>query len=237
MIKTAFTEQEILHQLDDCSQDFAFPMLDNGYVYLADVRLHAFADAENWAIVIEHLGYDVRSGDHDGIVDCVHYFGNCLRRKPGIATEDFLMWTADGPDDMTFQEEINWHLKSATGSIYIRDELVEFDCTPETLKEQGIKMAEERPGGADLLRSLLPECRDILFATDEELRVQLAKKPPLLLKLDEWYHPDLAGDELPSANETFQMIAKVLCTGDAKQYKPTQAPNTHWTNWPGGGTL
>ena len=111
MIKTTFTEQEILSQLDDCAAESAFPMLDNGYVYPADVRLHAFGNPEKWAIVIDHLGYHYRSGDHDGIVDCVHYFGNCLRRKPGTDNEDFLTFTADGPDDLTFQEEINWHLK------------------------------------------------------------------------------------------------------------------------------
>jgi hypothetical protein len=32
------------------------------------------------------------------------------------------------------------------------------------------------------------------------------------------------------------MLAKVLVTGDAAHYKPTKPPNTHWSNWPGGGT-
>ena len=34
-----FTTEEILAQLDQCAADFEFPMLDNGYVHLADVRL------------------------------------------------------------------------------------------------------------------------------------------------------------------------------------------------------
>jgi hypothetical protein len=59
----------------------------------------------------------------------------------------------------------------------------------------------------------------------------------VLLNLDQWYHPDLAGDEMPSGNETFQLIAKVLCSGDPSHYKPTNKPNTHWSNWPAGGTL
>jgi len=237
MIKTTFSAAEILSQLDDCAAEFAFPMLDNGYIYPADVRLHAFANEEKWAIVIEHLGYDYRSGDHDGMTDCVHYFGNCLRREPGMANEDFLTFTADGPDDLTFQEEINWHLKSPRGSIYIRDELVEYDVTPDALNKKGIKQVEDHPGGADLLRSLLPEHRHLLLATDKEVRHQIAQELPLLLNLDEWYHPDLAADEMPSGNETFQLIAQVLCSGDPCQYKPTMKPNTHWSNWPAGGTL
>jgi hypothetical protein len=51
MIKTIFSEHEILTQLDDCAAEFAFPMLDNGYVYPADVRLHAFGNTEKWAMI------------------------------------------------------------------------------------------------------------------------------------------------------------------------------------------
>ena len=32
-------------------------------------------------------------------------------------------------------------------------------------------------------------------------------------------------------------LAKVLATGDVHAYRPTSPPNTHWSNWPDGGTL
>lgn len=237
MADSKFTETEILQQLDECAEAFTFPMLDNGYVYPADVRLHAYADETRWALVIEHLGYHLRAGDHDGMDNCLHYFGNCLRRKPGTANEDFLVVTADGPDEFTFQEEINWYLRSPKGEIYIRDELVPFDLTAETLAAKNISMVDDQPSGADLLRSLLPEHKDILLANEKELRHQIPEDIPLILRLNEWYHPDLAGDEMPSGNETFQMIAEVLCTRDPSKYKPTHQSNTHWSNWPDGGTL
>lgn len=41
----------------------------------------------------------------------------------------------------------------------------------------------------------------------------------------------------PSAYETWQMIAKVITTGDVSFYKPTLKPNTHWSNWPDSGSL
>jgi hypothetical protein len=31
--------------------------------------------------------------------------------------------------------------------------------------------------------------------------------------------------------------ARVLATGELRHYAPTEAPNTHWSNWPLGGTL
>ncbi|MDO7847241.1 hypothetical protein Q5H92_12790 [Hymenobacter sp. M29] len=41
----------------------------------------------------------------------------------------------------------------------------------------------------------------------------------------------------PSSYETWQQLAKVLQTGDTSHYKPTLAPNTHWSNWPESGSL
>lgn len=41
----------------------------------------------------------------------------------------------------------------------------------------------------------------------------------------------------PSSYETWQLIAKVLVTGDITQYKPTLEPTSHWKNWPDAGTM
>uniref|UniRef100_UPI003B84A6BD DUF7003 family protein n=1 Tax=Cellulophaga omnivescoria TaxID=1888890 RepID=UPI003B84A6BD len=46
-----------------------------------------------------------------------------------------------------------------------------------------------------------------------------------------------ADSEIPSKSKTFKQIAKVLETGQAEFYKPTEQPNNHWKNWPDGGTL
>src|SRR6185503_507296 len=49
----AFDPEEILSILDRCCDDFTFPMLDSGYVYLAATRLSLYRSAMEWAIVIE----------------------------------------------------------------------------------------------------------------------------------------------------------------------------------------
>jgi hypothetical protein len=41
----------------------------------------------------------------------------------------------------------------------------------------------------------------------------------------------------PSCYETWQLLAKVIATGDISFYKPTLKPNTHWINWPESGSL
>jgi hypothetical protein len=58
-----------------------------------------------------------------------------------------------------------------------------------------------------------------------------------ILVLDKWNHPDLVNDERPSGSETFRHLAMVLATGEVSEYRPTVAPNTHWANWPDGGSL
>jgi hypothetical protein len=44
-------------------------------------------------------------------------------------------------------------------------------------------------------------------------------------------------ENLPSAYETWQLIAKVIATGDTLLYQPTLAPNSHWKNWPESGSM
>ena len=41
----------------------------------------------------------------------------------------------------------------------------------------------------------------------------------------------------PSSYETWQMIAKVLVTGDTKFYSPKLEPTSHWSNWPDAGAM
>jgi hypothetical protein len=41
----------------------------------------------------------------------------------------------------------------------------------------------------------------------------------------------------PSSYETWQQIAKVIATGDTSYFRPTLEPNSHWKNWPEGGSM
>jgi hypothetical protein len=233
---TTFTEREILGQLDEHALLFDFPMLDMAYNALAGMKLHAFGDELRWAIVIEHLAYDTQTGGHEGMTNNITWFGNCLLKATN-KTHDFLVVTADEPGERTFEDHANWYLLKPTGQLRIRDELVVFDCTRETLEQTGIPLNEAQASGEQLLRSLLPKYQHHFFARESELRKNLPFDLPCLLSLSEWNHPDISGQELPSGHETFQLIAKTLCSRDPSSYSPTLPPNTHWSNWPDGGNL
>lgn len=237
MAQPPYTAEEILRQLDACAEGCVFPMLDNGYVYPADVRLHAFRDDARWAIVIEALGQNPRAGHLDGISNCLHCYGNCLRRPPGTSNEDFLHVVEDGPDGPTFDEETG-SVREGVKDVRIRGHVVPLALDPVTLAAKGIAL-EDGPGvrAFELLRGLLPEHRDWLLATEEELRERVPPDLPRLLRLDEWHHPDVVAGEEPGESPMFRMIASVLVTGDAALYRPLRRPNTHWSHWPQGGTL
>jgi hypothetical protein len=225
----AYTTTEILEQFDRCARECTFPMLDNGFVYPVDVRLEAYRDECRWAVVIEVVGFHPRLGS---VCDCLHLFGNCLTRLPGTANEDFLCPTTDSSP---FDGDI---VRPDAKSIRIRDMDVPLHLSQRAFEEAGIDLLEPPTVYIyELLRILALSHRSHFLATDGELHDRVPPDLPMILQLDEWHHPDLAGDELPSTNETFQMIADVLVSGEGGVYQPTLEPNTHWSNWPAGGTL
>jgi hypothetical protein len=232
------TREEILAQLDEAARNFIFPMLDNGYAYPADVRLTTYRDATRWAMVIETVEHSPRGGGHEGLRNVLHVHGNCILGAPGPMNEDFITRTADPPEGPLYSDECDWALITKAGTILVRDRPVPFDLSEGVLQRKGITPAEEGQLSAiDLLRSLLPEHRDLFLASDQEKRRRIPQDLPLFMCLDEWHHPDLAGDELPSDSPCFQMIADAIVSGDPSRYQPVRPPNTHWRNWPHGGTM
>src|SRR5271166_2523681 len=74
----AIDARQILAVLDRCCDNFTFPMLDNGYVYLAATRLSPYRTAEEWAVVIDVFGYSPRSALPD---TCIYTFASSIRDR------------------------------------------------------------------------------------------------------------------------------------------------------------
>ena len=233
----SYKASEILEQLDRCAEAFTFPILDNAYVYPADTRMTLFRDETRWAMVIEVLGFNAHMGGTGGIDNALYCFGNCLRRPPGISPEDTLRPVSEGASGPLFEED-GITLRRRATDLRIRGCEVPVPRDPEHYQERRIEL-EIPPDiqGFELLRGLLPEHRELLLATDEEIRTRIPEDLPQILRLDEWCHPDISDGDSPSASTTFQALAKVLSTGDPTLYRPRRKPNTHWTRWPEGGVL
>ena len=232
-----FTAEEILSQLDECCAGYTFPMLDNGNVYPAGTQLSAFRDDNRWVIIIEVIGFSYRGGGHNGITNCLYVFGNCLNYEPGMRNENFLYLTENAEGCNTFDEEEEFYLNPACSTFLLRKEPIPLIHDRLQYLQAGINLEDgEKIMAFEFLRLLDKLYHEKLIATETETRERIPRDIPKILELRDWFHPDLVSGELPGGNETFKMIAAVLETGNAASYQPTHPPNTHWKNWPVGGT-
>jgi hypothetical protein len=238
---------EILDTLDAACGAYAFPMLDNGYVYLAATRLSLFRSSTDWAMVIEVFGYSPRAGMPDLAVatfasrlhkrnPASNYvsddaYRNYLRVHPHDDSRNFYPLD-DGPwieEELVSDEPgVDLRLRGKPLSIPSRRDYAQLEIELES---------PERVHVFELCRYVAARHRDEVLATSTEQRVSVMPDMQQLLQLDEWHHPDLADDQRPSELETFRQLAEVLATGDVSRYQPTVSANTHWKHWPDGGTL
>jgi hypothetical protein len=222
-----------------------FPMLDNGYVYLAATRLSLFRSPEDWAMTIEVFGFSPRSGLAETYI---HTFGSTIDQKSTRRYVDqraYETYLANNPNDEMYSVEPiaggDWvdidTVAEGTTEVTLRDRLIPI---PDLAAFQRAGVELEQPPQVlafELCRVLAHEFRDAVLATPDERRFNVPDDLRLLLTLDEWAHPDVVDDKFPSGSATFQQLARVLVTGNVNEYRPTETPNTHWRNWPAGGTL
>src|SRR5262245_2513440 len=91
---------QILSILDRCSDACTFPMLDNGYVYLAATRLSLFRSPEDWAMVIEVFGFSPRSGLPD---TSIYTFASTIDHRKSardfVSQEAYERYLANNPNN------------------------------------------------------------------------------------------------------------------------------------------
>ncbi len=134
-------------------------------------------------------------------------------------------------------EEDGELVASDAGEVALRDQSIALPAA-EQYQAHGINL--EDPAQVKVFeacRFLAATKRDLVLATSLERRVSVLPEMKPLLQIEEWRHPNLLADERPSDVQSFRQLARVLESGDSKDYQPTEEPNTHWRNWPDGGTL
>jgi len=245
-----FDPETILAILDGCCDTFTFPMLDNGYVYLAATRLSLFRSADDWAVVIEKFGFSPRAALPD---THIHTFASRLHardtRDQYVSAEAYENYLANNPNnDSRFvfpMAEGAWQ-DAETSELVAEDaHEVVVRGNPRPIPAQheyeryGIDLLEPpRVHVFELCRFLAEVVREDLLATSDERRISVLPEMNQIMQLEAWHHPNVVeADDRPSGSATFQQLADVLSTGDVSRYQPRQPPNTHWRNWPDGGTL
>ena len=241
--------EDILAILDQCSAAFKFPMLDNGYVYLAATRLSLYRTETDWGMVIEVFGYSPRAGLPDAHIytfaSTLHNRDSPEKYKSRQAYENYL---ANNPhNDSRFiypMSSEDWkdtescdHVAEGATAVQVRGRTLKLPPLEE-YGRRGIELEDPpRIYVFELCRYLADVEREQLLGDAEERRISLPTELRQILQLEEWRHPNLVKGDLPSQSETFQQLAQFLVTGDLRTYQPSQPPNTHWKNWPEGGLL
>jgi hypothetical protein len=245
-----WTAARILEVLDECCDSFTFPILDNGYIYLAATRMSLYRSETDWGLVIEIFGFSPRSGLPHTYVDT---FSSALhaRRDPGqFVNEDaYNKYLSNNPyNESSIVEPIqegDWIdtenpelIAPGEHDVCLRGHIQSLPSADQYARA-GISHSEApRITVFEFCRALALSEREQVLATPSERTAHLDPKMREILLLDEWNHPDVIGDEhRPSNSKTFAQLAEVLSTGDTHLYKPTEPPNTHWKHWPDGGTL
>lgn len=244
----AIDAQQILAVLDTCCNNFRFPMLDNGYVYLAATRLSLYRTEDEWAMVIETFGYSPRSWLPD---TCIYTFAStiCDRDIPkGYGPKEISNLLALNPyNDMRFvypiesgdwQDDMDFVAAEKPTELVVRGHRQPIPSFEEYAIRRITLQHSPRVQILELCRFLADDVRDLVLATADERRMSIMPSMVQILQLEEWHHPNVVdSNERPSGSETFQQLAQVLATGDKELYRPSQRPNTHWRNWPAGGSL
>lgn len=243
----SWSSDKILQTLDQCSEAFNFPMLDNGYVYLAATRMSLFWSIEDWALVIEVFGFSPRSEIPD---IHIYSFASKLyqRNKQSnyVSAEAYEDYIRNNPnnegrfiypiDNDTWIYENDPEILCNKSVCFLRGKEIELP-SKEKYREFGVTLEKDKPQVFEFCRYLAAIERSAVLASQKERRISVLPSMKQILQLEQWHHPDVAEEELPSECETFQQISAVLETGDVSKYRPTLPPNTHWGNWPDGGTL
>jgi hypothetical protein len=245
-----FAADQILAILDRCCDSFTFPMLDNGYVYLAATRLSLYRSVSDWAMVIEVFGFSPRAGLPDTSIltfaSRLHNRDAPERYRSREAYDNYLAHNPHNEFRSIYpinegpwpDEENGEFVTDGAEEIVVRGRALQLPFLDE-YKQRGIKLEEPpRVRVFELCRFLADVARELVLATAQERRVSVLPDMTQILQLEEWHHPNVVDNaDRPSGSETFQQLAQVLTTAEVATYHPSQPPNTHWRNWPDGGSL
>lgn len=241
------SNEKVIDVLDQTAEDFQFPMLDNGYIYPAASRLSLYANDVDWALVFETFGYSPRAGFPDLSISTIS--NKLVRRNPpeNFVSEkayekyllnnshfDLRLFHPITNEDWVNEEEPEF--VKPVGSIVVRNKEINLPNLSE-YKKAGIEPKETQLAVFELCRYLGETHRQYVLGTEAERRVSVCDSLSEILVLNDWHHPDLASGQKPSETETFRQLADVLQSNESWCYSTCEKPNSHWSNWPGGGLL
>lgn len=220
---------ERFRHLPEMTFQNVFPWFGEGFRYV-DSRMSVYASREHWAVAIQVISVNQNDPGVGAIVHEFYVWDN--KNNKGLKKAALSQIASNGNDGEAFYLfDLNKNVKT----IRIRDSIVPIPQSLDVYKKKNIELLEQgRILAYELMRALTPEYRETFFLKNGEILHKLDLDIPKLLQLEEWRHPIVYEDstyEYPADCEVFNLIAKVIESLDPSLYKPTEKPNTHWSNW------
>ncbi len=233
---------------EDIKYNF-FLDLEHGYCVAAGNKIHLYADKTRWAIVFEKCGYQNRGYNADIELD---YIGNCIdypithypernyitnsSRIELISSEEYeRIRNKEGKEMEDFEL-----ISPAALDLYIHGQSVPINHDAAKYIALGIHPRDyDNPqnliGYGDIIRYFSDTNPILVSATEEEIKQYIPHDIPKIMVLNTFHVGNSYTKQVPpSSQETYQLLAKVLVTGDTAFWKPELKPNNHWTNWESG---
>jgi hypothetical protein len=213
---------EILEQMDDCARQYDFPMFNNSTFQYARARLCAYANEDEWLIIFQILNY---SPSPRRFFNDIYGYGNQLSR-PGHQRTLALF-----DDDRSWWDEQRFVLDVHHPRLQLRSGARTFEISDLDYASRRIAIARDDQKPIGLLRYLVDVIPDELFVASDAL-LDCCNRPRGLhraLALDDWQHPDVAEDQLPSSSASLRDLATFLAGGTTAP--PSGSGNTDWRLW------
>jgi len=233
---------------DDIKYAF-FLDLEHGYCVTASSKIHLYADKTRWAIVFEKSGYQNRGGDSEIELD---YVGNCINYPIDRYPERNYITNASNIVLISGEEYERIHNRE--GTYYEQFELISPSVNEINIRGNKIKIehdlskytnfgiiprTDSNPrhliGFEDIIRYINETNPSIISATENEIKEHIPANLPKLMTIDKFHFESIYDKKnLPSTQELYRLIAKILVNKDASLWKPSLKPNNHWSNWKSG---
>jgi hypothetical protein len=223
---TGLDGSQLLEQLDEAAELFAFPGLPNSYFDLAGTRLTVFRSDDEWLAVFQTVGWANREARFE---DLVTAYGNSLS-KVGLQKAVEVVTGPDGEAPVSQDDDFVLDIHDL--KVEVRGKAHELSPTDADLSAAEVDV-DSMSEPARVIRLLAHQLGDELFLSDDELleltgRADAGLKP--FIHADGWRQPDLVDDEVPSGLDCLRSLAEAIESGDADRYDCPE-PNSHWINW------
>lgn len=208
------TSSDILEILKEEAAEFNFPVLDNAYWRLVAGRVRGFRKADDWALVFEVLVYQTQASEFS--VE-VYGYGSLVGDKQGFL--DAVIAVEEMADYPLWDDEGEWVCLEGVRAVSVYGESVSLqtgagprlDSTPWPNQRVVISHGDEASEAAFAralvrelgLQRLMPDVIPI------KLRPQL-RDAIEVIRLTNWDHPDIAGEQTPSDSQALLGCAQIL---------------------------